>query len=224
MLIEQDSNRWQRLLVSAVLFVVIAAMIYKNTMLIGTLDSVLQTLFTNNHPNAESGMKTFMKVVSFIASPKMDIFWTCLIAFLLWGFKYKIPALWSLCLVAGGDVLGAIAKHLVQRARPAQHMSSDSGYSFPSGHTLGIFLVAAILLLLVIPLIQRAAIRVICQLLVIFFVVLLSISRVYLYAHYPFDTIGAMLLGYAWVQVAEYLYRALAPRLSSWRLVRNSYY
>ena len=46
MLIENDANRWQRLLVSGVLFVVVGAMVYKNTMLIGTLDSVLQALFT----------------------------------------------------------------------------------------------------------------------------------------------------------------------------------
>lgn len=224
MLIERDSNRWQRLLVSGILFAVIAAMIYKNTMFIGTLDSVLQTLFANSHPNAAGGMKTLMKVISFIGEPKLDILWAILIAFFLWGFKYKIPAIWTLCLVAGGDVLGYIAKNLVKRARPAQHMASDDGYSFPSGHVLGFFMIAAVLMLVVIPLFRSAAIRVICQLLLIFYVVLLAISRVYLYAHYPFDTIGAMLLAYTWVQVAEYLYVFLAPRMAQWSLVRNSYY
>lgn len=79
-------------------------------------------------------------------------------------------------------------------------------------------------MLVVIPLIQRAAVRVICQLLLIFYVVLLAISRVYLYAHFPMDTVGAMLLAYTWLQVAEYLYVIIAPRLSHWQLVANSQY
>ena len=46
-----------------------------------------------------------------------------------------------------------------------------------------------------------------------FAVFFLAVSRVYLYAHWPFVTIGAMLLAYAWLQVAEWLYVAWAPRL-----------
>lgn len=223
MLIQNDAKRWQRLLVSAVLFIVIAAMVYKSTMLIGTLDSVLQTLFTNNHPNATGGMKVVMTLISFIGSPKMDLVWAFIIAFLLWGFKYKIPALWTLGVIFGGDVLGAIVKHVIKRARPAQHMTADNGFSFPSGHVLGGFLIAGILMLVVVPIIQSESIRVICQVLLVFYVALLAISRVYLYAHFPTDTIGAMLLAYAWLQVAEYLYIIFAPMLSRWKFVSNSY-
>ncbi|QLL70664.1 phosphatase PAP2 family protein [Lactobacillus sp. 3B(2020)] len=223
MLIQNDAKRWQRLLVSAVLFIVIAAMVYKSTMLIGTLDSVLQTLFTNNHPNATGGMKVVMTLISFIGSPKMDLVWAFIIAFLLWGFKYKIPALWTLGVILGGDVLGAIVKHVIKRARPAQHMAADNGFSFPSGHVLGGFLIAGILMLVVVPIIQSESLRVICQILLVFYVALLAISRVYLYAHFPTDTIGAMLLAYAWLQIAEYLYVIFAPILSRWKFVSNSY-
>lgn len=223
MLIQNDAKRWQRLLVSTVLFIVIAAMVYKSTMLIGTLDSVLQTLFTNNHPNATGGMKVVMTLISFIGSPKMDLVWAFIIAFLLWGFKYKIPALWTLGVIFGGDVLGAIVKHVIKRARPAQHMAADNGFSFPSGHVLGGFLIAGILMLVVVPIIQSEFMRVICQILLVFYVALLAISRVYLYAHFPTDTIGAMLLAYAWLQIAEYLYVIFAPILSRWKFVSNSY-
>lgn len=74
-------------------------------------------------------------------------------------------------------------------------------------------MVAAILLLIVVPLIRKHATRTICQLLIVFVVFFLAVSRVYLYAHWPFDTISAMLLAYAWLQVAEWLYVAWAPRL-----------
>ena len=222
MLIERDSNRWKRLTVSGVLFIVIAAMVYKNSMLIGTLDSVLQALVGSAH--GTGGAKSLMTLVSFLGSPKMDIVWTLIIAFFMWGFRFKIPALWGICTLIGGDVLGFIVKHIVKRVRPAQHMASDDGYSFPSGHVLGFFIVAAIIFLVVLPVIQSAAIRVICQILLIIFVALLAISRVYLSAHFPFDTIGAMLLAYSWVQITEYLYVVVAPRIADWRPVHNSYY
>ena len=47
MIIEKDSGRWKRLVVSGVLFIVVAAMIYKNSMLSGTIDTVLQALFAS---------------------------------------------------------------------------------------------------------------------------------------------------------------------------------
>ena len=224
MIIEKDSGRWKHLVVSGVLFIVVAAMIYKNSMLSGTIDTVLQALFASSHPNVHTGGRTLMIIISFLGSPKMDILWTLIIAFFLWGFKYKIPALWAICTVLGGDVIGFVVKHIIKRARPAQHMAKDNGYSFPSGHVLGLFLVAAVLFLVVIPLFRSAALRVICQLLLIVFIALLAVSRVYLLAHYPFDTIGAMLLAYTWVQIAEYLYVAIAPRISGWRIVHHSYY
>ncbi|KRN58291.1 phosphatase PAP2 family protein [Limosilactobacillus secaliphilus] len=223
MLIEKDSGRWKRLIVGVVLFMVVTAMVYKNSMLIGAIDSVLQALIgETNH----SGSMTqhLMTLISFLGSPKMDILWTLVIAFFLWGFKFKIPALWALCTVFGGDVLGFLVKHIVKRGRPAQHMAKDHGFSYPSGHVLGFFLVAAVLFLVVIPLIKSNSKRVICQLLVVLFIILLAVSRVYLNAHYPSDTIGAMLLGYAWLQIAEALYRSFAPQMTHWRLVHHTYY
>lgn len=223
MLIEQDSKRPMRLIVSGVLFLVIAAMVARNSMLIGTLDSVLQTLFTPHH--ATGGfVHGLMVFVSFLGSPKMDIIWVLTIAFFLWGFKGKIPALWAILTLLGGDAVGTLVKHLVKRARPAQHLAADNGFSFPSGHVLGFFLVAGIIVLVVLPLIRSAAIRVTIQALLVLLTILLAISRVYLLAHFPFDTLGAMLLAYTWLQIAEFLYVAFAPRLTSWRLTRNSWY
>ena len=222
MLIEKDSGRWKRLIVAAVLFVVVTAMVYKNSILIGAIDSVLQALIGEG--NQGSFGHHLMVLISFLGSPKMDILWTLVIAFFLWGFKFKIPALWALATVFGGDVLGFIIKHIVKRNRPAQHMAKDSGFSYPSGHVLGFFLVAAVLFLVVIPLIRSNSKRVICQLLLVIFIILLAVSRVYLNAHFPSDTIGAMLLGYTWLQIAEALYRSWAPHMANWRIVHHSYY
>lgn len=82
---------------------------------------------------------------------------------------------------------------------------------------------AAVLFLIVVPLIKKAAVRVICQLLLILAVFLVAVSRIYLYAHYPFDTVGAMLLAYAWLQISETLYLTFAGDVKNrWKMTSNS--
>lgn len=213
MFIERDSHRWWRLTLSGGFFIILLLLIKFNSSVATMIDAVLQSLFTSQRLENIGWFHALMTMLSFLASPKMDILWVLIIAVCLWIKHYQIPALWAVCTLLGGDVLGEIAKKIVKRVRPAQHLAADNGYSFPSGHTLGIFLIAAILLLLVIPLIHKHATRVICQILVVFVVFFLAVSRVYLYAHWPFDTIAAMLLGYAWLQIAEWLYVAWAPKL-----------
>ena len=152
------------------------------------------------------------KVITVLNEPKVIVVWDFLLAGLLVLFHHPWLALWSLGTLAVTDAVGIFLKHSVKRKRPLSMRTYRDGYSFPSGHTLGFFLVVAILFLIVIPLIQKASVRTILQILLIFAVFFLAVSRVYLYAHWPFDTIGAMLLAYAWLQVAEWLYVAWAPR------------
>lgn len=213
MFIERDQHRWWRFAISGGAFIILMLLIKFNSSVATMIDAVLQSLFTGQRIESVGWFHALMTLLSFLASPKMDLLWVIIIAVVLWLKHYQIPALWALGTIIGGDILGEIFKHIVKRARPAQHLAADNGYSFPSGHTLGIFLVAAILLLIVVPLIKKHSTRTICQLLIVFVVFFLAVSRVYLYAHWPFDTISAMLLAYAWLQVAEWLYVAWAPRL-----------
>lgn len=222
MLIVQDNRRWQRFTLSAVVFIVLMLMIKFNAAVGTTIDAVFQSLFTSQRLENIGWFHALMSLITFLCKPVLDLVWVFIIAIILWLRRYKIPALWALGTIFGGDVLGTLIKHFVKRARPAQHLVADDGYSFPSGHVLGFFLVAGILFLIVIPIIQKGATRTICQLLLIFAVFFLAVSRVYLYAHWPADTIGAMLLAYAWLQVAEWLYVAWAPKLQQLSFLSDS--
>lgn len=224
MLIVPDKQRWRRFTISTVVFLVILFMIKFNATIGTTLDAIFQSLFTSQRLENMGWFHALMVLVSFLGSPKMDLIWVAIIAIVLWLRNFRIPAVWAICTIIGGDILGALVKAFVKRARPAQHLASDDGYSFPSGHTLGFFLVVGILFLVVIPIMQNAAKRAICQLLLIFAIFFLAVSRVYLYAHWPADTIGAMLLAYSWLQVAEWLYVAWAPRLSQMPIFSHSIY
>lgn len=218
MLIEKERGRGIILTVMTILFLFLAVLAMRQSQILSIIDSELV-----NKIHSDSPFWTIIfSLITKLASPTLDLVYMIIIAVLLWGFKYKIPALWALGYGFGGNVLGAVIKKIVGRARPAGHMASDDGFSFPSGHVLGTFMVVAILFLVVLPLIQNKTRRLLIQIILCIWVLLVMLSRVYLQAHFPTDTLGAVLLAYAWLQVAEYLYVSWAPKLQRVRFLSNS--
>ncbi|GAT18013.1 phosphatase PAP2 family protein [Secundilactobacillus silagei] len=221
MIIQKERDRPFRLLVSSGLFVFLAAVVMAQSGLLEFIDSVLIQAVQKH----QSGTKeAVMKLISSLSSPTFDIIWVLIIAFLLWGFKYRIPALWALGTLIGGDVIATLVKHIVARPRPIGHLASDNGFSFPSGHVFGMTLIIAILWIVVVPMIKKDWQAILVRTVMIIWLILLALSRVYLGAHYPTDTIGAMLLAYAWLQISEWLYLWLAPKLAHVKLLNRSSY
>ncbi|WP_461239956.1 phosphatase PAP2 family protein [Paucilactobacillus sp. N302-9] len=219
MYIEQDSGRIKRFLITGIIFAVIMILIIANSVAFQLADSLLQGFFTST----QTPLKTMlMSLVTFLGEPKLAIVYVLIIAFFLWGFKYKIPALWAILTLGSGDIVAYVVKDIVKRARPVQHLSGDDGFSFPSGHVFGMFLIIAILFIFVIPNIKHRLGRIVCQILLVIYLIVLAISRVYLFAHYPSDVIGAMLLAYTWLQVTSWLYVFLAPIFKRWTFLSNS--
>ncbi|GKT02747.1 phosphatase PAP2 family protein [Furfurilactobacillus entadae] len=218
MLIEKERGRGLILTITTILFLFLAIAALRQSQILSLIDSEIV-----NHIPHNSGVLTgLFSLITKLASPSLDLIYMFIIAGALWGFKYKIPALWALGYGLGGDVLGTIIKKIVARQRPVGHMASDDGYSFPSGHVLGMFMVAAILFVVVLPLMANNLQRLLVQTLLCIWMVLVMFSRVYLQAHFPTDTIGAVLLAYSWLQCAEYLYVWLAPKLQKVRFLSNS--
>ncbi|PWG00573.1 phosphatase [Levilactobacillus bambusae] len=218
-MINRDADRPWRFWLVAVLFVILAVSVKMQTGFLNFLDSTFISMVQKNPSNMKAGFYAFM---TSIASPTLDIIWVVLIAFLLWGFKYKIQAIWAILTIIGGDAVAAIVKKIIARPRPSMHLKVDDGYSFPSGHVFGAFLVIAILWVIVVPMIQTSWKRIVIQVLMVIVLILIMASRIYRDAHYPSDTLGSVMLAYMWLQIAEGLYARFAPRLVNFRVLHNS--
>lgn len=123
----------------------------------------------------------------------LGVIWIAIAFFLRSNPSYRSVGNTVFLVLIVSTIIGeGIIKHLVKRARPFMKWRSDKlliekpiSYSFPSGHTLSSFAVAE---LLSIHFTQYTIIF-------IGIALLIALSRLYLYVHYPTDVIAGIILG-----------------------------
>jgi undecaprenyl-diphosphatase len=117
----------------------------------------------------------------------------------VWAWRVKRlkgRALWALVTMMVGWSIGALAKIVVQRARPIvdDAVPHAEGYSFPSGHELNITVAASVMVFLLWPLLSKTGRRVAIGLSALA-VVAVGFDRVFIGAHFPSDVVAGFILG-----------------------------
>lgn len=118
--------------------------------------------------------------------------------------RRRWPEAWFAGLsLAGSALLNIAAKHHFARPRPElwTSIAPEATYSFPSGHAMGSMTLAAVLVLLAWP--SRA--RWLVMALMLVFVPMVGVSRVYLGVHYPSDILAGWAAALAWVAGSYWL-------------------
>jgi len=137
------------------------------------------------------------ETVTFIGGPLMPFLVAGLAVLLFFVFKKRIATLYFL----GANIINAILvvafKYFGDRAIPDDNMElADvaNNYSFPSGHTAFSVMFFGALFWMAPSLSKniwvQLAVRLVCTVLL----VLVPLSRIYLYRHYPTDVLGGILL------------------------------
>ena len=125
-------------------------------------------------------------------------------AVFFWRKKYNHAA-FLLLSVFGGEAIGIVIKHAVERARPdiLAHLIESDGFSFPSGHTLNTALFCGSLIVIAASRIKNNFLKkaVIIFLLAVIFMI--GFSRIYLGVHWPSDVLGSLALGAIWVTIVS---------------------
>ncbi|UQS85650.1 phosphatase PAP2 family protein [Apilactobacillus apisilvae] len=221
MIIDKDHKRGFKITLGLILSLFMTISVIMNSGYLKFIDSVIISSVQKSQGGFEDRL---MHLCTTLASPKMDIIWILIIAFFLWGFRHKIVAIWSLFTIIGGDVIAFIVKNIVRRPRPSLHSAADTGFSFPSGHVFGIFIVISIIWIVLLPLIQGKKKQLLIQIVTFIFLILVMMSRIYLNAHFPTDTLGAAFIAYTWVQISQIFYVKYAPSLKDhFKPVKRSY-
>jgi undecaprenyl-diphosphatase len=165
------------------------------------------------------GMETAMQVVSVMGNGVTS--WVLVVATLavFFAFRRRSEAFGLLLSAAGGPLLNRVVKYLVARPRPTMEHVRVSGEwaneSFPSGHVTFYVCFFGFLFFVAFALLPRGSWlrRVACGLAALP-VLLVGLSRVYLGAHWPSDTLGAYLFSGLWLALCVEIYRRWKRRAS----------
>ncbi|HFU9470958.1 TPA: phosphatase PAP2 family protein [Streptococcus agalactiae] len=172
-------------------FLVLTLAVKSQSDMISYLDNITSAFFQSiRNPD----LTNLMTIISTVVSPLA----TSLIALVILGYQYFLNqriAVWLFMLFFGTNALALLLKDIIARHRPMNQLVFDSGYSFPSGHTISAFL----LMILVLVVARQRLRRVLSQVVFVIFalVILASVifSRLYLENHFLTDILGSLLLG-----------------------------
>ncbi|MCC9921536.1 phosphatase PAP2 family protein [Streptococcus agalactiae] len=168
-------------------FLVLTLAVKSQSDMISYLDNITSAFFQSiRNPD----LTNLMTIISTVVSPLT----TSLIALVILGYQYFLNeriAVWLFMLFFGTNALALLLKDIIARHRPMNQLVFDSGYSFPSGHTISTFL----LMILVLVVARQRLRRVLSQVVFVIFalVILASVifSRLYLENHFLTDILGS---------------------------------
>ena len=134
----------------------------------------------------------------------------------LFLFKRKIyEASLTLLSSGGGLILGAAAKWLVNRPRPASGLILEMGQSFPSQHSLMAVVVFSLLLIFYSKRINRPWLKFLFILTDIMLIISVGFSRLYLRVHWFSDCLAGFALGLFWLTLLILVFRIVAQLRNS---------
>ena len=139
-------------------------------------------------------LTNIMKIITFLGSALSIILLTVLLIIVVKGKRNKILILINVIVTT---LLNQLLKNVFQRVRPIDSIIEESGYSFPSGHSMVSMAFYGFLIYLV----HKSNIKykgLIVGLLSVL-IVLIGISRIYLGVHYPTDVIGGFTLSLSYL-------------------------
>jgi len=114
----------------------------------------------------------------------------------------RMPGRFAMANLVGIVVLNYALKEIVQRPRPEGfRLIAESGYSFPSGHSMVAVAFYGFMIWLIMRYEEDAILRWVWSLALFFAVVMIGISRVYLGVHYLSDVIAGYCVAAAWLVV-----------------------
>ena len=138
--------------------------------------------------------------------------------------KEKIGALWFGILVVISTGVNTLIKDLIGRTRPDLHriaaFAHEGGLSFASGHsTFGVVLFGA-LFLIFFQKMRSSGSKFSFAFLAFFLALLVMFSRIFVGVHYPSDTIGGLLEGFAFLMFSYPTFVKFNHKDYAWKILK----
>lgn len=145
-----------------------------------------------------------MAGITWLGNWKMILFLAVIAGIFFWR-KKKYDYLSALFLVvAGGELLGKILKYVVARQRPEviSYLTEADGFSFPSGHAFMAACFFGFLIWISSREIKSNLVKKAVIIFLLFLILAIGFSRIYLGVHWPSDVLGGFFLGWIWIIIS----------------------
>jgi len=137
-------------------------------------------------------LTNIFKIISFLASTKVIIFFNIIIAIIVLINKKTNMLLITISSISSG-VINNLIKYIIKRDRPfGIALVNETFYSFPSGHSMIAILFYCMIIYKIIE--HDFKHKRIIIAIISLYIILVGISRIYLGVHYASDVIGGYLL------------------------------
>ncbi len=119
------------------------------------------------------------------------------------------------------SLINYVLKVLISRARPFEvsqdilNLGGESGYSFPSGHSVGAGVIATFLFYALVSSKQGKGVKVAGCIAISLYPILIAFSRMVLGVHYLTDTIAGIILGVLLALVGVKLYNIAVKKIET---------
>jgi undecaprenyl-diphosphatase len=170
----------------------------KNRLTTGFDDALLFWMHRHQAP----WLTTLAKVLAFMGSPPVIVS-IAVVAALVGIFWRKVRgAAWTLPIaVIGAALIIQGVKMEFRRPRPTlfHPLLHETGYSFPSGHSLISIVIYGLLGYFIMHLFKARAARITVAILTVLLVLLVGLSRIYVGVHFPTDVLAGWTAGFPWL-------------------------
>jgi len=176
-----------------------------------------QFAFTHIAPHISKGRTDMMLIITFFGNHLFLIPANLLFLTYLLNKKEKAWAVLLLINSLGGLLLELLIKEVIHRYRPEDSLIPGGvpGWSFPSGHAMMSSLFYGILIYYGYNRFRENWQKRVWALLLVFFILIISFSRIYLRVHYLSDILAGLSAGFAWLVISVWLLNYLKPALKT---------
>ena len=189
------------------IFVVVLCLILFSIICYGVLsydslviDTKVYSFITNNIMN--DGLTLILKAITELGG----VAFTVLAGVLIFMFCKKNRWFITIDLV-GVTLVNQVIKHIIRRPRPnVLRLVEESGYSFPSGHSMVSMAFYGIIIYLVYKNVSNKYLKWILIILLSLLILSIGFSRIYVGVHYFTDVVGGFLLGLAYLIIYINIY------------------
>lgn len=164
------------------------------------IDTHIYGFIANNIMN--DGLTPILKVITELGG----VAFTVIAGVLIFIFCKKIRWFVTFDLV-GVTLINQLLKHIIRRPRPnILRLVEESGYSFPSGHSMVSMTFYGIIIYLVYKNVNDKYLKWLLITLLSLLILAIGFSRIYVGVHYFTDVVGGFLLGLAYLVIYVNIY------------------